>query len=70
MFIGHYALDLAAKRVAPNASLGTLVAAAQPPDLLWPIFRLRPGAEGGGLVTERRPSLVTLGTRGAGRYAY
>jgi hypothetical protein len=40
MFIGHYALAFAAKRVAPRASLGTLIAAAQFLDMLWPIFLL------------------------------
>jgi hypothetical protein len=40
MFIGHEALALAAKRVAPGTSLGTLVAAATFLDLLWPIFLL------------------------------
>ena len=52
MFLGHFAAGLAAKRVAPRASLGTLVAAAQLADLLWPVFLLvhaehvliRPGA--------------------------
>ena len=36
MFIGHHAVALAAKKVAPNTSLGTLVAAVQFLDLLWP----------------------------------
>jgi membrane-bound metal-dependent hydrolase YbcI (DUF457 family) len=40
MFIGHYAIALAAKRVAPRTSLGTLCAAAQLADLLWPAFLL------------------------------
>ena len=40
MFIGHYAVALAAKRVAPRASLGTLFAAAQLLDLAWPILVL------------------------------
>jgi hypothetical protein len=52
MFLGHFAVGLAAKRVAPRASLGTLFAAAQLADLLWPVFLLvhaehvliRPGA--------------------------
>ncbi len=35
MFIGHYGIALAAKRVAPNTSLGVLFAAAQLPDLIW-----------------------------------
>jgi hypothetical protein len=40
MFIGHYALGLAAKRAAPRTSLGTLFAAPTLADLLWPIFLL------------------------------
>lgn len=52
MFLGHYALALAAKRVAPRTSLGVLFAAAQLPDLLWPLFlilgweRIGPGTHG------------------------
>ena len=40
MFIGHYAVGLAAKRAAPRASLGWLIGAALLVDLLWPIFLL------------------------------
>jgi hypothetical protein len=40
VFLGHYAVGLAAKRVAPKTSLGVLIAAVQLPDLLWPIFLL------------------------------
>jgi len=40
MFLGHYALALAAKRVAPAVSLGTLAAAAIALDLLWPALVL------------------------------
>lgn len=40
MFIGHFAVALAAKRAAPRASLGTLVLAAQLLDVLWPVFVL------------------------------
>src|SRR5712671_4244163 len=40
MFIGHYAVGFAAKRAAPNASLGPLMAAPVLLDLLWPIFLL------------------------------
>ena len=40
MFIGHFAVALAAKKAAPRTSLGTLVMAAQFADLLWPIFLL------------------------------
>lgn len=38
MFIGHYALALGAKRLAPAVSLGTLFLACQLADLLWPAF--------------------------------
>jgi membrane-bound metal-dependent hydrolase YbcI (DUF457 family) len=38
MFIGHFALGFAAKRVVPRVSLGMLFAAAQLADLLWPFF--------------------------------
>jgi membrane-bound metal-dependent hydrolase YbcI (DUF457 family) len=38
MFIGHFALGFAAKRVVPHVSLAVLFAAAQLADLLWPIL--------------------------------
>jgi len=38
VFIGHFGVALAAKRIAPRTSLGTLVMAAQFVDLLWPVF--------------------------------
>jgi membrane-bound metal-dependent hydrolase YbcI (DUF457 family) len=38
MFIGHFALGFAAKRAAPRISLGTLFAASQLPDLVWPVL--------------------------------
>jgi hypothetical protein len=44
VFLGHFALGFAAKRTAPYTSLGTLFAASQLPDLLWPVFVLA-GAE-------------------------
>jgi len=40
MFIGHFALAFATKRVEPSVSLGTYFAAAQLPDVLWPCFLL------------------------------
>ena len=40
MFIGHFAVALAAKRIAPRTSLGTLFAAAQLADLIWPVMLL------------------------------
>jgi hypothetical protein len=40
VFLGHFGVALAGKAVAPRASLGTLVLAAQLADGLWPIFVL------------------------------
>ena len=38
VFIGHFGVALAAKRVAPRPSLGTLVMAALLVDFVWPVF--------------------------------
>ena len=38
MFIGHFALGFAAKRIAPRTSLGTLLAAPEFADILFPLF--------------------------------
>jgi hypothetical protein len=38
LFIGHFGVALAAKKMTPRTSLGTLVMAAQFVDLIWPIF--------------------------------
>jgi membrane-bound metal-dependent hydrolase YbcI (DUF457 family) len=51
VFIGHFAVAFAAKRIAPTVSLGTLFLAAQLADLIWPalvlsgieIVAIRPG---------------------------
>ena len=40
MFIGHFAVGFASKRIAPRASLAPLIAAPLFPDLLWPVFLL------------------------------
>lgn len=40
MFIGHFGVGLAAKKLVPRASLATLFFAAQFLDLLWPILLL------------------------------
>jgi hypothetical protein len=40
MFLGHFAVALAAKKAAPKTSLGTLVLAAQFADILWPVLLL------------------------------
>ncbi len=38
MFIGHFGVGLAAKKIDKQPSLGTLFMAAQFVDLLWPLF--------------------------------
>jgi len=38
LFLGHFAIAYAAKRLVPRASLGTLFAAAQLPDIVWPVL--------------------------------
>ncbi len=40
MFIGHFAVALAAKKVVPGTSLATLIVGAQFLDFLWPVFLL------------------------------
>lgn len=40
MFIGHFAVALASKRIAPKTSLGTLMLATGFVDVLWPFFVL------------------------------
>ena len=40
MFLGHYGVAFAAKRVTPRTSLGALTFAAQFLDELWPILLL------------------------------
>ena len=40
MFIGHFAVGFASKKVAPRASLGWLMMAPLLADLLWPVFLL------------------------------
>jgi len=40
MFIGHFAVALAAKPAAPSVSLGTLFLACEWVDLVWPVFLL------------------------------
>lgn len=38
MFIGHFAVGFAARKIAPRGSLPAYFAAAQFPDLLWPVL--------------------------------
>ena len=40
MFIGHIAVGLAGKRMAPKVSLATWLASVQLVDMLWPLFLL------------------------------
>jgi hypothetical protein len=40
MFVGHLAIALAAKKAAPRANLGWLMAGVTALDLIWPIFLL------------------------------
>jgi hypothetical protein len=40
MFLGHFALGLAAKRVTPRVSLAMLLAASLWADMVWPVFVL------------------------------
>jgi membrane-bound metal-dependent hydrolase YbcI (DUF457 family) len=56
VFIGHYGLALAAKRAAPHASLGALIAAAQLVDLIWPVLLLL-GVERVRIVPNANPFL-------------
>ena len=56
MFVGHYGLALATKRVAPRASLGTLFLAAQLVDLVWPMFLLA-GIERVAIIPHDNPFL-------------
>jgi hypothetical protein len=38
MFVGHFALGFAAKRIAPRVSLAVLLGAAQLADVMWPVL--------------------------------
>jgi len=40
MYIGHFAVGLAAKKAVPRVSLGTLFLSVQLLDLMWPVFLL------------------------------
>ena len=40
MFLGHFAVGFAARANEPRVSLGTCFAAAQLPDLIWPVLLL------------------------------
>jgi len=55
VFIGHFAVAFAAKRIAPGVSLGTLFLAAQLADLIWPLLVLR-GIE----IVAIRPGITAM----------
>jgi membrane-bound metal-dependent hydrolase YbcI (DUF457 family) len=57
VFLGHYAVALAAKRAAPKTSLGTLFFAAQLADMLWPVLLLL-GWERARIVGGPNPFLI------------
>jgi hypothetical protein len=59
MSIGHFGVALAAKRVAPKTSLGTLILAAQFLDFLWPVFVLL-GIEHVRIARPERPEFPRL----------
>ena len=40
MFIGHFAVGLAAKKASPKINLGILFIACQLSDLIWPVLVL------------------------------
>jgi hypothetical protein len=40
VFLGHFALGMAAKRVEPEVSLATVFLAAQLADIVWPVLVL------------------------------
>ena len=43
MFIGHFAVGFASKKVAPRTNLALLIVAPMFLDMLWPVFRIDPG---------------------------
>jgi hypothetical protein len=59
MFIGHFGVAFAAKRLSPRTSLGTTFVAAQLADLLWPILLLT-GAEQVRIDPHAANSFLTL----------
>lgn len=65
MFLGHYAIALAAKKPAPATGLGTMILAAQLVDLLWPVLLLA-GLEEVAIV----PGVTTVSPLDFVRYPY
>jgi membrane-bound metal-dependent hydrolase YbcI (DUF457 family) len=60
MFIGHFAVGLASKRLAPRTNLAWLLAAPLFLDLLWPIF-LVAGIERASLIGDAPTPFLVLG---------
>jgi hypothetical protein len=65
LFLGHFALGFGAKKAAPEVSLGTLFAASQLADLLWPVLVLL-GVE----VVAVRPGITAVTPLDFVRYPY
>jgi hypothetical protein len=65
MFIGHFAIGLAAKKFAPLTSLAVLLAAPLLSDMLWPMFLLlgweRARIDPGNTVSRRLILRITHG---------
>src|SRR5688572_23332743 len=60
MFIGHFAVGLASKKLAPQTNLAWLLAAPLFLDLLWPIFLIA-GIEHATLVKDAPTPFLVLG---------
>jgi membrane-bound metal-dependent hydrolase YbcI (DUF457 family) len=60
MFIGHFAVGLASKKLAPRTNLAWLLAAPLFLDLLWPVF-LVAGIEHASLVKDAPTPFLVLG---------
>jgi hypothetical protein len=65
MLVGHIAVGLAAKRLEPQLSLGTLVLAALLADVLWGVF-LRTGLEQVAFTSGRGAAKYYIATKGRG----
>ena len=68
MFIGHAAVALAAKPLAPRVNLGLALVAAYSLDLVWPVLVLvgveRVALEPGDTAFAKRASASACGRRG------
>jgi hypothetical protein len=60
MFIGHFAVGLASKKLAPQTNLAWLLAAPLFLDLLWPIFLIA-GIEQAHIIPDAPTPFLVLG---------